>query len=170
MNGLIHDLLALAKMDEGQTNIIRNSFNLSNEVLNTTLEFESCVFEERKKYTYDIKENIIFIGDEKQIKQLVTILIDNAIRYSEEKGVIEVSLSKDRNHICISVFNTGVGVPDEERKKIFERFYRTDESRSRETGGYGVGLSIAKSIVEMHKGKIAVTGEYLKWIRFDVIL
>ena len=170
MNGLIHDMLALAKTDEGQTSIMRSNFNLSGEVLNTALEFESRVFEEGKKYTYDINENIAYTGDEKQIKQLVAILIDNAIRYSEEKGKIEVSLRKDGNHIRISVFNTGVGVPNEERKKIFERFYRTDESRSRETGGYGVGLSIAKRIVEMHKGKISVKGKHMKWIRFDVIL
>ena len=170
MNGLIHDLLTLAKTDEGQTNIIRSKFNLSSAILNTALEFESRAFEEGKQYSCDIRENITCVGDEKQIKQLVSILIDNAIRYSDAKGQINVSLSSNGSHIRISVFNTGVGVYDEERNKIFERFYRTDESRSRETGGYGVGLSIAKAIVEAHKGKIVVSGENRKWIRFDVIL
>lgn len=170
MNGLVHDLLTLARTDEGQTNVIRTRFNLSSAILNTVLEFESRAFEEGKQYSYDIKANITWIGDEKQIKQLVSILIDNAIRYSDAKGKINVSLNTDGSHIRISVFNTGIGVYDEKRNKIFERFYRTDESRSRETGGYGVGLSIAKSIVEAHKGKIVVSGEYGKWICFDVVI
>jgi len=170
MNTLIHDLLALAKADEGQENRIWNRFDLSGSILSTALEFESHAFEDGKQYSYDIEENISYFGDEKQIKQLVTILIDNAIRYSDENGSIKVSLQADGSHKRLSVFNTGVGVPENEKNKIFERFYRTDESRSRETGGYGVGLSIAKAITQAHKARITVSGEYSKWIRFDVIL
>jgi len=170
MNELVLDLLTLAKTDEGHENIVRGRFNLSGAVLNTALEFESRAFEEKKEYSYDILENLEYFGDERQVKQLVTILVDNAIRYSGENGVVEVSLQLEGGRNRISVYNTGIGVPDDEREKIFERFYRTDESRSRETGGCGVGLSIAKSIVEAHKGRISVTGEYNAWIRFDVIL
>jgi len=170
MNGLIYDLLTLAKTDEGQTNLVLSKFNLSGAVLNTALEFESRVFEENKQYSYDIAENITYIGDEKQIKQLVSILIDNAIQYSGANGQVRVTLRADGNHSHISVFNTGSGVPNEELDKIFERFYRSDESRSRETGGYGIGLSIAKAIVKSHKGRITVSNEYGKWIRFVVTL
>jgi len=170
MNGLVHDLLILARADEGQMGIIRNKMDLSGEILNTALEFESRAYEEGKQYSYNIEENIIYAGDEKQIKQLMNILIDNAIRHSDAHGQIEVSLRAESGHIRISVFNTGVGVSSNEQKIIFERFYRTDESRSRETGGYGIGLSIAKAIVDSHKGKITVSGEYMKWIRFDVVL
>jgi signal transduction histidine kinase len=171
MNGLIHDMLTLAKADEGHTNTHLIKFDLSGVVLNTVLEFESRAFEEGKRYTFTIKENTAYVGDEKQIKQLLTILIDNALRYSDSNGKIEVSLRSDgKNHAHISVYNTGIGVPDKERYKIFERFYRTDESRSRETGGNGVGLSIAKAIVSAHRGKIVVSGKYKKWIRFEVTL
>ena len=170
MSELVHDLLTLARADEGLAHVERSRFNMSDEILSTALEFESRIFEEGKKYAYDVRENIYYTGDGKQIKQLAAILIDNAIRYSDDEGLIEVSLRKDGGHIRLSVFNTGVGVPPEERERIFERFYRTDESRSRDTGGYGVGLSIAKGIVETHKGRIVVTGEYKKWIRFDVAL
>jgi signal transduction histidine kinase len=168
MNELVLDLLSLAKISEGNTSIIRNKFNISGSVLNTALEFESRAFEEEKKYSYDIEENIEYIGDERQVKQLVSILIDNAIQYSDANGQIKVSLRTQGGYINISVFNTGTGVPENEKKKIFERFYRTDESRSRETGGYGIGLSIAEAIAESHNGKITVSGEYMKWIRFDV--
>ena len=147
-----------------------NEFSLSSAVLNTALEFESRAFEEGKQYSCEIKENISYIGDERHIKQLVGILIDNAIRYSNTNGQIQISLKTESNHIRISVYNTGVGVMDEDHYKIFERFYRSDESRSRETGGYGVGLSIAKAIAEMHKGKIIVTGKHGEWVRFDVML
>lgn len=170
MNGLVHDLLALTKADERPRGVLADEFNLSSAVLNTTLEFESRVFEERKQYSYDIAENVMYTGDKKQIRQLLSILIDNALHYSEVKGQIKVSLCTENNCAHVSVYNTGIGVSDEERSKIFERFYRTDESRSRAAGGYGVGLSIAKAIVDAHKGKITVSGEYGKWIRFDVKL
>ena len=113
---------------------------------------------------------LAYIGDEKQIKKLVSILIDNAIQYSGVNGEVRVTLRADGSRLHISVFNTGSGVPNEELDKIFERFYRSDESRSRETGVYGIGLSIAKAIVKSHKGRITVSNEYGKWIRFVVTL
>jgi len=170
MNGLVNDLLFLAKTDEGHMGNARERFNLSGAVLNTVLEFESRAFEERKIYLYNIGENLEYTGDEQQIRQLMSILIDNAIRYSDENGKIEISLNAVENRKLISVYNTGGGIAVKERGRIFERFYRADESRSRETGGYGVGLSIAKAIADVHRGKITVSGEYMKWVRFDVTL
>jgi signal transduction histidine kinase len=170
MNELIHDLLTLAKADEGGERVLFSAFDLSGAILNAALEFDSRAFEEGKQYSCEIAENISYTGDEKQIKQLTGILIDNAIRYSENRGRIEVSLSEKNGRPRLSVFNTGAGVREDEREKLFERFYRSDESRARETGGYGVGLSIAKAITESHKGKIQVSGEYGKWIRFEVLL
>ncbi|MDR1061924.1 MAG: HAMP domain-containing histidine kinase, partial [Clostridiales bacterium] len=165
MNGLVRDLLALAKADEGQGGAAVCEFDLSSAVLNTALEFESRAFEEGKRYSCDIGEGLAYAGDEGQIKQLVGIFIDNAIRYSGANGQISVTLRQEGGRPCVSVFNTGVGVSVGERDKVFERFYRSDESRSRETGGYGVGLSIAKSIADAHKAKIAVSGEHGKWVR-----
>ncbi|MDR1206463.1 MAG: HAMP domain-containing histidine kinase [Peptococcaceae bacterium] len=170
MSGLIHDLLTLAKTDEDKGKTIKNTFNLSGAVLNTALEFESRAFEEGKAYTYQIKENLAYTGDEKQIRQLVSILIDNAVKHSSVQGKIHVALTEDGGRPRLSVFNTGAGVSDAEKSKIFDRFYRSDESRSRETGGYGLGLSIARAIAAAHRGKITVTGAYGEWVRFDVVL
>ncbi len=191
MSGLVHGLLTLARTDEGPAAVSFSEFNLSTAILNTVLEFESRAFEEGKTYSYEITEDLLYIGDEKQLRQLAGILIDNAIRYSDTAGLIKVSLRLDssrrsrpkrlrarrglgtgnsNSRLCFSVYNTGIGIADDEHDKIFERFYRSDESRSRETGGYGIGLSIAKAIVTAHKGKMAVSGEYGQWIRFDVLM
>ena len=80
--------------------------------------------------------------------------MDNAIKYTNKNGKIDVELNHDKNKIKLKVRNTGEGIKKEDLDKIFERFYRVDTSRARETGGYGLGLSIAKSIVESHNGKI----------------
>ena len=170
MHMLISDLLGLARADENPQQAAHDSFNLSNLVLNTALEFESAAFEQGRHYSFTIPEDITYEGDEKQIKNLVSILIDNAIRYSDEGGEVQVTLRGESDHVHISVYNTGMGIPETERDKVFDRFYRLDSSRSRESGGFGLGLAIAKSVVQSHKGKIAVTGEQGTWVRFDVEL
>ena len=109
----------LAKTDEGQTSLVHGEFNLSDLILNTTLEFESRAFEDEKVFSYDIKKDILYIGDEKQMKQLMSIIIDNAFRYSDTSGQIRVSLRADGGHKLISVFNTGSGISDDERNKVF---------------------------------------------------
>ncbi len=170
MGRLIQDLLSLTRTDEGIQQIQFASFSFSDMVLNTILEFESRVFEEGRHLQYDIQENIACKGDEKQLRQVLVILVDNAILHSPSDGQIRVKLKKHKEKIVLSVYNTGTGIAESEREKIFERFYRSDTSRSRETGGYGLGLSIAKSIVEKHKGKIIVTGKEGAWVQFTVTL
>lgn len=170
MDSLVSSLLTLSRTDDDQLKLTMNEFSLSNIVLSTVLEFESLMYEAGKEYSYNIAENISYVGDEKTIQQLLTILIDNALRYSNTNGQISVSLTTNGNHKVISVFNTGQGIPANEKERIFERFYRIDESRTRETGGYGIGLSIAKAITEIYKGKIEVSSDYGSWVRFDVII
>src|SRR5699024_3831332 len=93
-------------------------------------------------------------GDEKAIRQLVTILLDNAIKYADDGGRIELVLERQKNQIRLTVFNTAESVSRESLGHLFDRFYRTDQSRNSRTGGYGLGLSIASAIVNAHKGKI----------------
>jgi signal transduction histidine kinase len=170
MNHLIQSLLTLAKTDEGNAQIIFHQFDLSKTILSIALEFESRAFEEGKQYDVSIEEQISYTGEMQQIRQLASILIDNALNYSRENGQIQISLKTEGGKRIFSVFNTGEGIQDQEKSHIFERFYRSDESRSRETGGYGLGLSIAKSITDAHKGKITVDGKAGDWVRFTVIL
>lgn len=171
MSGLIQGLLSLAKADEGG---IKTSpftqFDLAKLCRNTTLEFESRAFEEGKALTYDIPESLPCTGRAEHIKQLLGILLDNALQHSGAEGQIKVTLQKQGVKTRLAVYNTGPGISHEERAKVFERFYRTDTSRSRESGGYGLGLSIAKEIVAAHRGTLHIEGEEGRWVEFIVCL
>ncbi len=170
MSDLVFDLLDLAKMDETSQEMVLSEFDLSSVILSKTLEFECTAFESGKTFEQNITEGIMYRGNEDAIKHLVTILIDNAIKHSDEKGIIRVTLTTSAGKKIFQVYNTGNGIKNSEKNKIFNRFYRSDESRSKVTGGYGLGLSIAKAITDAHKGSITVDGEENKWISFTVIL
>lgn len=170
MNGLVNNLLTLAKLDSMTNKPISSEFDLSNAVLSIALTFESTAFEEDKRYELNIEPGIHYVGDMDKIKQVTAILIDNAIKHAEAKGLVDVSVKKIGDKIHLEVFNSGSSIPEDQQTKIFERFYRYDESRSKETGGYGLGLAIAKSIVDEHKGKIKVKCEINQWTKFIVIL
>ena len=109
-------------------------------------------------------------GSEQHLKQMAAIFIDNALKYSNDGGTVKVMLKRQGDKKIFSVYNTGQGVKDEDKDKIFERFYRSDESRNRSTGGYGLGLAIAKSIIEKHKFKINVLNQQGKSICFVVTM
>lgn len=172
MSKLVNNLLYIAKLDSDEDMGIYLPFNLSNAVMNTILPFESVIFEQGMNLELEISPDIYFAGDEERIKQIIVILTDNAVKNSKEKGKIKISLSviKEKGRICLSVFNSGESIPPEEIEKIFERFYRVDKSRARETGGYGLGLSIAKSIALQHKGKISAKSKKGVGTTFEVML
>lgn len=170
MNAMIYDLLDLAKLDETSDSVEFQEFNLSEAVMDKCLEFEAMAFEAGKKLEENIPENIKYVGNESLIKQMVGTLVDNAIKHSDKNGSIRVTLMTSAGKKIIQVFNTGAGFKESEKELIFERFYRSDQSRNRETGGYGLGLSIAKSIVDLHGGTISCDGEEGKWISFTAEL
>ncbi|MFK9094551.1 sensor histidine kinase [Bacillus salipaludis] len=99
------------------------------------------------------------IGDPERLSQLLYILLDNAIKYTPNGGKVKVFLSKESSDLCMAVQDTGIGIKKEDFTRIFERFYRLDKSRSRQKDGHGLGLSIAKWIVETHNGTIKVASE-----------
>lgn len=193
MNTLIRNLLDLAKMDSAAD--FRNAsafaeFDLSRAVSSTALSFESLAFEAHKTYKMQIAEGLFLCGNEQAIRQLVTILLDNAFKYSDENGTITILLapakksgvlsaeraewlsgvSAHRTKKILMVHNTGKGIPPKEQAHIFERFYRSDSSRSRDTGGYGLGLSIAASIAYAHRAKISVQSDSETYTQITVIL
>ncbi len=157
MSDLVNDLLYLAKVDNHEDKLVLSSFLFSDLVTESALFFEPLVYEKGKTMETDIAPRIFMTGDQKKMKQLLMILLDNALKYSDENGHIALSLKSEKDKIKLTVTNTGKKIPPEDLDRIFERFYQVDASRDRKVGGHGLGLSIAKSIVEDHKGTIAVS-------------
>ena len=154
MDVLIADMLTLAKMDEDKVQLNLVEFNLSDEIINDSLAFDAVAFEKGKTLNIDIEPDILYKGDLLSVKKLVSILLDNAVKHADPCGEILVTLKKENGKTVLTVFNSGSFVPTEDSNKVFERFYRGDSSRSRESGGSGLGLSIAKSIADINKWKI----------------
>lgn len=155
MNDLISELLNMAEIENEKSEKNFKKENLSEIIEKSVLEFESLIYENGLKLDYKIDKYIYLNCNSSQIKQLVGILVDNAIKHCYKDGNINISLCKEKNNILFKVQNTGDEIPEEEREKIFERFYRGDKSRNRKDNRYGLGLAIAKSIVEKNSGKIS---------------
>ncbi len=152
MNKLVNDLLTLARMENVDSN--NQVFDLSKEVQMSIAVFESMIYENKIELETNIAEGIEFKGEKEDIKHIISIILDNAIKHTKEKGKIIVDVSKEKNSIKIEIKNQGDPIPEEEREKIFERFYRVDKARNRNEKRYGLGLSIAKGIVEKYNGTI----------------
>jgi two-component system, OmpR family, sensor histidine kinase CiaH len=154
MSKLTNDLLYLTQMDNSDQKMIFTNFNLSESVENVILVMEAVIFEHNISLKYNIEPNLVVRGNNDQIKQVVMILLDNALKYTNTNGSVNISLQKHNNKIRLTILNTGQGIHEKYLGKIFDRFYRTDKSRTRKSGGYGLGLAIAKAIIDQHKGKI----------------
>ena len=155
MNVLVEDMLTLAKMDEGKEKLKSEKFNLSDEVLNSSLPFDALAYEKKKTLVVDVQPDIQYTGNKASVNQIVNILLDNAVKHASVNGEIFVYLHKEKGKIELSVSNTGSTIPADQANKVFERFYRGDSSRTRETGGSGLGLSIAKGVADANKWKIS---------------
>jgi two-component system sensor histidine kinase CiaH len=155
LTGLTNDLIYLSRMDEEQPQLQLIDFPLSDVVEEIAQSFQGLAVAQKKTLTMCIPPMLSFTGDEKAIRQLVSILLDNAMKYSPEGGAVSVALEKEGRAVKLAVTNTTVHPMEKEKlSQLFDRFYRADESRNSATGGYGLGLSIARSIVTAHKGKI----------------
>ena len=170
MKVLINNLLDLARLDSGNEKAFFQSFDLSKTVRKAALSFESLAYEYEKNYIWEIADGLSLYGNEENIKQLVTILLDNAFKYSNAKGYIAISLTQSAEKKQLLIHNTGKGIDIKDQKRIFERFYRIDSSRSRQSGGYALGLSIAESIVKNHKGQISVKSDGKSYTDFCILL
>lgn len=157
---LINDMLSLAKSDEQKIILSKETFNLSSVAYETLLPFDEVAFESKKRIIYNICDNIFMTGDVTSIKKIMMILIDNSIKYALKHSDIEVNLVKEKNYIKFSVKNAGSSIKEENSNKVFERFYRGSNSRNRDSGGSGLGLSIAKSIADYNNWKIFANSHY----------
>lgn len=154
LSELTEKLVFLAKMDEERNTFVMTEFSLSKLVQEITEGFNGMAKAQNKKYTVSIDSDIGVKADEKAIKQLLSILIENAFKYSDREGNIAVTVKKNGKYKEIEVRNTADNLKKGDLSILFERFYRLDSSRNSNTGGSGIGLSIAKAIAEAHKGKI----------------
>jgi two-component system sensor histidine kinase CiaH len=166
MISLVSDLLTLARSESNQLQIKLQSF-LLDETINEMLAQYRLFAEMNNINIYStVEKRIPFLGDEERIRQLLVILLDNAIKYTPEQGKITVTCRQQRHFAEISIEDTGIGISKQDLPLIFDRFYRGDKVRSRSEGGYGLGLSIAKWIVEAHKGKIRAESQLGTGTRF----
>ena len=165
---LIKSLLNLANIEEKSTKTNYTEFSITEIIKEEIKEFKAMA--KNKQIKYEQQNDILMYADINSIKQLITILLDNALKYTQEDGIIEIKTEKQGKNVKIQFANTCDNVKSINTKKIFDRFYRGDKSRSKSKEGYGIGLSIAKSIVEAHKGKITVEINKKDMICFTVII
>lgn len=151
MTKLVNDMVYLAKMDEDREASAAEEFELSEAVEEVVLSFRTPAEAKGISFDASVEEGIRFTGNEAAVRQLISILMDNAVKYVTDKGVISAVLKRKNRHTVFEVYNTCDAFSEEDLSRLFERFYRVDKSRSRETGGSGIGLSAAKAIAASHK-------------------
>lgn len=168
LNTLIKSLLSLANFEEGKNNLNIVEFSLT-DVVKEELDVFKVLIQDRK-IVFNEQADVKIAADINSIKQLITIFIDNAIKYTDNNGTIEILLEKQGKSTKMEFSNTCDNIDKVNTDKLFDRFYRGDKSRNKEKEGYGIGLSIAKSIVDMHKGKIKAFINDKNMICFRVII
>lgn len=156
MTKLVDNLLTLSRADTGEQTLFTSNFLIDEKIQTVVDTFKPVCQQKEIELNYNIKSNLSFWGDEGRISQLVVILLDNAVQYSEVGGTITVALEKKEKELELTVKDTGIGIGQNEIEKIFRRFYRVADTRQRNPNGSGLGLSIAKWIVEQHNGRIQV--------------
>ena len=170
LSGLVQQLVTLSRLDEEKGLEEKCEFNLSEAVSECVQPYESLAQTREKNLTLNIEEDITYTGDERSIRQLAGILMDNAVKYSSENGNITLTLKKKGKKIFLEVYNDADDLPQGKLDVLFERFYRLDSSRNSGTGGSGIGLSVAKAIVQAHKGKITAENKNGRGLTITVIL
>ena len=170
LTNMVKQFTALAKMDEAQGFLQKARFSLS-QVLNETVDlFIPVATSTHRTLQVSCAEDLYYVGDEEQFRQLFCLLLDNAIKYSTPDSIIELTLCKHGKHLCFTIFNECEGIAKGTQDILFERFYRSDSSRNSSTGGSGIGLSIAHSIVKNHKGSIHAESTDGKSLQIKVLL
>ena len=154
MKRLIENMLTLAKSDYAENTLVMSRVNLSDIILDSVLLYESAAYDDNKQLSFNVAEGVIVNGDADKLRQVIDILLDNALKYSNEGSQITVDLSVQyRREALVRVRSEGEAIPREELQNIFIRFYRVDKARENH-GGFGLGLSIAEEIIQSHRGRI----------------
>src|SRR5579863_189226 len=157
---LIEQLLSLARADSGRETLHMQPVDLRQTLRTVVQGWQQVATLRGLQFSASIAtQDALAMGDEAALRRLADILLDNAFKYTPSPGSVQLSLEPQGESIVLTVEDSGVGIADEDQRKIFERFYRVDKARSREQGGAGLGLAIAKWIVAQHRGTISVKSE-----------
>ena len=153
MRSLVEQMLTLARADNAVQTSVMSRVSLSAAAEDCVLAFEPVAFEAGKRLESRIAEDVEVLGDGDRLRQVVSVLLDNAIKYGAAAGTITLTLQKTDRHARLTVSNPGDPIPPEQLRRLFERFYRADASRG-EQSGFGLGLPIAAAIAAEHKGTL----------------
>ena len=159
LSSLTSDLIYLSRMEEGQGRERFLPLSLSQVVTETAQAFQTMAKSQNKPFTIDVQPGLAMEGEEKALGQLVSVLLDNALKYAPEGGEIALTLARQGKYFRLTVENTAQGITKELLENLFDRFYRGDGSRNSSQGGYGIGLSIARAVVQTHRGKITASAK-----------
>ena len=164
---LVEDIIKLSKLDEGNVQLEKEEvdlYKLTREIL-TRLSPQAA---KRKVHVEVTGEPVEYVGIRQILDEMIYNICENAIKYNREEGKVWVTLDADHKFFYVKVEDNGVGIPKEFQERVFERFYRVDKARSRETGGTGLGLAITKNIILLHQGAIRLKSEEGKGATFTV--
>ncbi len=167
MNDLVSKLLYIAKVDAGKISPNKVLINIS-DLINEVIE-ESILLETNRNIFSTNNEKCFIKADENNVKELIRIFIDNAIKYTNENGNIDIYSKRENGRVYINIKDDGVGISKQDQENIFDRFYRVDKSRNKETGGVGLGLAIATSIASLNDAQIKIESELNKGSIFSII-
>ena len=168
MKELTEKLLFLARSDKNQLMMEKQDFNVK-ELVDEVMK-ETLLISNRHDIISHHDDHVILHGDRKLLKQALRIFIDNGVKFTPKGGTIKLSTQLTKSHVLFVIEDTGIGISKEDLPLIFDRFYRSDKSRTKETGGYGLGLSIAKLIIDMHHGKVEVQSTMGVGTKFTIMI
>lgn len=171
LNTLLNDLIEISRIESGEMRMSFRYFNVTDFLRNVAEELRPKA--EKKSITLTVavsQAEVLVLGDRERLRQVMSNLIDNSIKYTDDNGTVEVGMDEQQNNVRVFVRDNGSGIGKEHLGRIFERFYRVDKDRSRKVGGTGLGLAIVKHIVEAHNSRIEVDSEPGKGSEFSFLL
>ena len=170
LSGIVNDLLTLTRIDNESMEMKTETVDVTALTWDTIRMLKPMAEKRKQNLIGNVQPDLTMQGDKLKLNQILYNLTDNAIKYTPEGGNIGIMLTEEEGNIVWRVRDDGIGIPPEDQRHIFERFYRVDKARSRETGGTGLGLSIVKQLVTAHGGTISVYSETGKGTEFTVVL
>ena len=171
MTRIVRALLQLSNLDYKKTKWKKVNIDVEKLIRDSCMKLDLSIKEKKHLLIIDIEDDLPnVVGDKDGIEQVLLNIISNAIKYTPEHGEISITAKKIDENVSIQIKDNGMGIPEKDLERIFERFYRVDKARSRELGGTGLGLSITKSLVEAHGGQIYVESVFGKGTKFTILL